>query len=358
MLCCPYVYSIDIDVDAVLSGKVKAQIERGPPTPGQVTLFIRILEHLEPIRHMNPTGSRQHPIPKEGELLHMTDGRPWSYTTRIPRLVEACKTAPTYAVVDGTGTGTGNSLPPGFRINAIHHLHPSRLGKEDLVDWSDVRQPAIYFVDDTSTGTSSTNPDNNHNVTSTTWKIPGYYKTRNSVYQPFPVGTRGHLYAHPDSRDAATHLRFRVASATPSTPCEFHNGHDLLLPSGLPWKLSISLLLRDGRVPLLRETLIREGIMTDVECDHMCATTTQEGIRPRVLVALEEPFDVSLAAISTEAHLAVGEDYVPVLVRYKSPATGRYASLRERLVLDLDEKYGACWLSDHMMYTMLEQSAR
>jgi hypothetical protein len=134
MLCCSYVYSIDINVDAIFSGKVNAQIERGPPTPGQVTLFIRILEHLEPIRHVNSTGSRQHPIPKEGELLHMTDGRPWSYTTRIPKLVEACEIAPTYAVVDGTGTGTGNSLPPGFRINAIHRLHPSRLGKEDLVD--------------------------------------------------------------------------------------------------------------------------------------------------------------------------------------------------------------------------------
>ncbi|KAJ7183933.1 hypothetical protein C8R46DRAFT_1309190 [Mycena filopes] len=93
-----------------------------------------------------------------------------------------------------------------------------------------------------------------------------YDKPARWVYPNFPPQTAGFLYflrGAPDRPLEGT-LRFRLS--TDDRPSSFDAGTDLLLPTGLPWKLLLPQLLhhklRKVSAQLLRENLVTE---TDIE---------------------------------------------------------------------------------------------
>lgn len=75
----------------------------------------------------------------------------------------------------------------------------------------------------------------------------------------FPEAARGFLYCHVPvkNRPLAGELRFRTTHH--ADPLEFHNGRDLLLPSGLPWSSPV-ITLSPLRQPAILEMLHHDGL--------------------------------------------------------------------------------------------------
>ena len=67
-------------------------------------------------------------------------------------------------------------------------------------------------------------------------------------------------------RPLAGELRFRLVHH--ADPLEFHNGRDLLLPSGSPWSLPV-ITLSPLRRPAILELLHRDGIFDKIHLDFL-----------------------------------------------------------------------------------------
>ncbi|KAJ7606024.1 hypothetical protein FB45DRAFT_951655 [Roridomyces roridus] len=128
----------------------------------------------------------------------------------------------------------------------ISTLKPESLLPSDHRDISHVRLVRV-FVADTST--------------------PSYFHSGGEPWQSgsrahtrFPDNTRGFFYCapRPGLPTIASSVRFRC---TPSpSPSSFAEGHDLLLPNGLPWQILVGQAAIS--YPGLRAALIHEGFLT------------------------------------------------------------------------------------------------
>ncbi|KAJ7769568.1 hypothetical protein DFH07DRAFT_806489 [Mycena maculata] len=134
--------------------------------------------------------------------------------------------------------------PRGRRRRILSTLTPSLLMESDHLDLSQKHTISLSFP--LTTGLS-------YNL---------YYELdRKTVPTPFPAHVRGFFYfgPRPGLPPLAASLRFRC---TPTAhPSSFDDGHDLLLPDGLPWqRLLVQAVV--STIPTLRDQLLREGHLT------------------------------------------------------------------------------------------------
>lgn len=105
------------------------------------------------------------------------------------------------------------------------------------------------------------------------------YHSQNGAHHPFPSGTQGFIYYHrpPDKLPTAGSVRFRITESEDPASCM--SGKDLLLPTGLTWRLPIMMIARAGYKPsagyeLLRQCLLTDKLITPDELEE-CAATAQ-----------------------------------------------------------------------------------
>ncbi|KAA1469291.1 hypothetical protein DENSPDRAFT_596019 [Dentipellis sp. KUC8613] len=105
----------------------------------------------------------------------------------------------------------------------------------------------------------------------------------------FPPHTHGFFYYIPAPTDDIGELRFRI---TPdNNPEGFARGHDLLLPSGIPWVVR-SIFFSTQHAEGLCEVLLRDGLVTPAAV----AAARARNIRTarRAISALNQPFPINL----------------------------------------------------------------
>ncbi|KAJ7445979.1 hypothetical protein B0H11DRAFT_394721 [Mycena galericulata] len=103
-------------------------------------------------------------------------------------------------------------------------------------------------------------------------------------FTPFPPSARGFLYfaPQPNLPYLAASLRFRC-TPTPS-PSSFPDGHDLLLPTSLPWQTVLAQAVV-SRSTVLRNQLLREGHISPAQISawRACLSTRARATSPRLL---------------------------------------------------------------------------
>ncbi|KAF8143427.1 hypothetical protein K438DRAFT_1783727 [Mycena galopus ATCC 62051] len=79
---------------------------------------------------------------------------------------------------------------------------------------------------------------------------------------PFPPQSIGFLfyYRDPDAAPLEGSIRFRVVPQ--NTPTTFHDGHDLLLPSGRPWQITLPQIACRAQYARIRAQLLQEKLAT------------------------------------------------------------------------------------------------
>jgi hypothetical protein len=170
----------------------------------------------------------------------------------------------------------------------------------------------------------------------------------------FPEGTRGFLYAHPTNHIILAHLRFRVLDQVPEDPghFDFKAGHDVLLPSGLPWKASLPSLLvhsHSREDPTLARLLIDDGIFTAEDCDHLVQHQADFYEAKVAAVGLGDLFDIMLARHTHQIRLGHGKGLMRYCLRKMRPllfedvpySRSRHMPFREYFSVDLEGRYGA-----------------
>ncbi|KAJ7629035.1 hypothetical protein FB45DRAFT_47476 [Roridomyces roridus] len=125
-------------------------------------------------------------------------------------------------------------------------LIPEKLLPSDYIDISNYKAPSVAWA---------SNPE--------TALLP-VYRWESSRTSRFPADTRGFFYygPRPGLPPIASSLRFRC---TPSSdPASFKDGHDLLLPTGLPWQIITAQIANPGPTYLsVRTELFRSGLLTE-----------------------------------------------------------------------------------------------
>ncbi|KAJ7726847.1 hypothetical protein DFH07DRAFT_970376 [Mycena maculata] len=128
-----------------------------------------------------------------------------------------------------------------------------------------------------------------------------YYERRGNKSFRFPPHTHGFFYFGPrlGLPALAASLRFRC---TPTAhPSSFDDGHDLLLPNGLPWQW-LPAQAAVATFPVLRDQLVREGHLTpDALAKWRKRLGWVEGSKTRrvnpsdFLFALHQPFAIDFS---------------------------------------------------------------
>jgi hypothetical protein len=183
---------------------------------GTAVLHIRIIKAISPIVPTDPSYDCYLAVPKVGELLHRSDGRPLEF--RPTRYSAALATLLRWDLAIGYIPAT---IPRHKLRRTVSHLTPAELTREDYIDLSGARQPCIHLLGQK-------------------FRV-GYPPPEGRAQRrtaPFPPRTHGFLYLvtgeHSQQPDKVLPpLAFRI---TPdSDPSSFAAGHDLLLPNGRPW---------------------------------------------------------------------------------------------------------------------------
>ncbi|KAJ7278235.1 hypothetical protein C8J57DRAFT_1713148 [Mycena rebaudengoi] len=110
----------------------------------------------------------------------------------------------------------------------------------------------------------------------------------------FPPHSHGFLYYHSDPKASPMAGSVRLRATTSNTPSSFPQGHDLLLPSGMPWQIILPQIAARRTYTRLRDQLLLEGMATE-ELLSRCRTVfaTRDRIIPEATVfSLHHPFMV------------------------------------------------------------------
>ncbi|KAJ7821372.1 hypothetical protein B0H14DRAFT_3733908, partial [Mycena olivaceomarginata] len=129
----------------------------------------------------------------------------------------------------------------------ISTLNPTSLLPGDYLDLSRLKEPCISF-------TRSRGAKRAQRLL--------YYPSPGLGYTAFPTACTGFLHYYRD-RDAAPlegGVRFRVTSQ--NAPASFQHGHDLLLPSGLPWQVTLAQVVCRTNYAGFRAQLLEEDLVT------------------------------------------------------------------------------------------------
>ncbi|KAJ6488952.1 hypothetical protein C8R45DRAFT_901845 [Mycena sanguinolenta] len=132
--------------------------------------------------------------------------------------------------------------------------------------------------------------------------------TKRGGLSPFPPHSVGflHYYRPRHAAPLEDSIRFRV---TPdNAPSSFQRGHDLLLPSGLPWGIVLPTIARDPQYStlhdqLLEDNLVRAGRLS--RCREVFGTVC---VAKSTLFRLKQEFRIHSAGSFRGMLTAVGDD--------------------------------------------------
>lgn len=116
----------------------------------------------------------------------------------------------------------------------------------------------------------------------------------------FPPGTRGFFYYHlpPGLSSIAGEIRFRI-TPTPN-PASFSQGTDLLMSSGLPWRLQILPALNFSIYRFILDLLLRDGLVTPADLAEgqsvVQSCPGKPDIKANILHSLDQPFVINFGA--------------------------------------------------------------
>jgi hypothetical protein len=129
-------------------------------------------------------------------------------------------------------------------------------------------------------------------------KSPAYpffqYSKLKGVSIVFPPRTAGYFYYCQPNVDLpfTGAIRFRIASVNPAT---FAKGRDLLRPDGVPWEVSLPMISKTR--PVLKQLLLRDGLVTESQLEKCVALAPSRQCRPQTLLhSFDQPFSVKFDA--------------------------------------------------------------
>ncbi|TFK45327.1 hypothetical protein OE88DRAFT_1221798 [Heliocybe sulcata] len=132
----------------------------------------------------------------------------------------------------------------GHSALSLRTLKPARLDAEEFVNLTGRVSKTVHF---------SAAPEEP--------RLQIFY-FRSSVHIQFPPDSQGFFYWHfkPDAPPVSGQLRFRTT--TSSDPATFLSGHDLQLPNGRTWNISLLHIARRSKYSALRTHLLAERLVT------------------------------------------------------------------------------------------------
>ncbi|TFK46571.1 hypothetical protein OE88DRAFT_1667622 [Heliocybe sulcata] len=152
--------------------------------------------------------------------------------------------------------------PKLYRSVPLGTLDPRRLYSKDFLVLSGLssKHPRVIAADD----------------------IPGVdlsYCRQGRTRLAFPSGTQGFLYWHleADAPALAGQVRFRIT--TSSDPATFPEGHDLQLPDGRTWNISIFRIARMSSYAGLRAQLLSDKLVTVQLLDTALTVSGSNGVK-------------------------------------------------------------------------------
>jgi hypothetical protein len=282
---------------------------------GNGAIAMRVLKILEPLTRLNPSCKGLLYTIAEGELVRMSSGEVWTLGQS-----EHCLPKTAARALLSTQDGDIGWIPPPLvrpvelasnfpPTRVIRRLRPESLQLEDIVDMSNLSGPSVRFDDGTKQFTAC-------------------YQYQPGKFLPFPSATLGYFYAYLNPRHPITgQVRFRVMPDKKTT--EFDSGHDLLLPSGLPWKAAFTQLLRLPAASGLLNVLVRDGSIREEDAAHWLKSEHLR-LTGRSTVVLGDPFDLNLDAKSLSLRLGYGRDAVGIHVAW---------DISWRTQFELDQSY-------------------
>ncbi|THU88752.1 hypothetical protein K435DRAFT_969370 [Dendrothele bispora CBS 962.96] len=217
------------------------------------------------------------------------------------------------------GPGSGNKRNRNLSIST---LDCSRLRSKDLMDFSNLKTPLLYF---NSVG-----------------YIIGYTYIGKRL-RPFPPNTRGFLYFHQSSTlpSITKSIRLRLCE----DPSKFNESQDLLAPDGNPWDLSLFQLMNQKNAKPFVEELVREGYITEEELELCRNIMKNAGILhfPRVhfLHALGQSTSVRIGQRTTSVAV-MGKDTCVHPLEFNQdflePFTGIESTDYAKIAFDYDKE--------------------
>ncbi|KAJ7496751.1 hypothetical protein FB451DRAFT_202457 [Mycena latifolia] len=160
------------------------------------------------------------------------------------------------------------------QIQVLHTLLPEKLKSSDFVDLTGKQKVKIYF-------------GHKQPPIQLTYR----WSAADAAFTPFPLHARGYLYycSPPPAAPLAGSIRLRVNSDSAL-------GSDLLLPNGLPWKITLPQLVASvhGAAPLRK--LLSEGLVSSSTVDHCTRVFGQRRIflPDTMLFHLDQPFALAM----------------------------------------------------------------
>ncbi|KAJ7031087.1 hypothetical protein C8F04DRAFT_909700, partial [Mycena alexandri] len=141
-------------------------------------------------------------------------------------------------------------------------LDPTRLRRKDYADLSRYKHYPVHLDEP---------------------RIYVQYFTLNKQTIPFPPRTTGFFYYHRprDIPFTGSGIRFRVTTPSPSA---FVNGLDLVRPDGQIWEMPLRTIATTRRHPVLRELLLRQGLVTEAELQHCAALCPSRGRGEKIVL--------------------------------------------------------------------------
>ncbi|KAJ6488949.1 hypothetical protein C8R45DRAFT_993252 [Mycena sanguinolenta] len=195
-----------------------------------------------------------------------------SFTFSCSRTISYCVSNRRYSVQAGKETGPTRHR----RAPMLSTLNPLLLLPSDYLDLSGKTRSAVSFPTK-RIGSRAILP----------------YQWRNPRRLPFPPRSAGFLYYHRDRNAAPLEgsISFRVTSK--SEPASFDAGHDLLLPSGLPWRIILPQIACHTELTALRAQLLQEKLVTETQLSQCLAMLGQGYIYPELtLFRLNQEFPI------------------------------------------------------------------
>ncbi|KAF7356142.1 hypothetical protein MVEN_00944900 [Mycena venus] len=168
--------------------------------------------------------------------------------------------------------------------NLISTLNPSLLVPNDYLDLSHRKWVIVRF------------PKSRGESTASIW-----YEKVVHDFIPFPEKSAGFLYFSRDPQAAPLegYIRLRVTPNNAS-PSSFHDGHDLLSPSGYPWQIILPQVASRSNYARFRDQLLEENLVT---AEELSQSRSLFGHRRRInpeatLFRLTQEFPVNFASPS------------------------------------------------------------
>jgi hypothetical protein len=294
-----------------MTGTALCTVEPTKTALGVAAMAVRVLKIIRPVKPVDPAYDGYLPAPVEGELLQGAGGRP--FFLRVAESKSYAEAAATflspnhgYVVVHRDRKYAGRSI----RFT-IRHLSPVLLSTDDFMDLSGLVAPHVWDHSD-------------HERRK--WIISYDISSRGDM-TAFPVGCSGFFYYWSGSLGpVGAQLRFRVTGSR--DPSSFEAGHDLLLPSGVPWKRNVATLCGRDKVSAVQDVLVRDGVLAPHAIDFWRTSSTLMFNGTSDVVSVGNAFFVDFSTISRTVHIARGPETAAFNWRhpYVTRRNGRYVS--------------------------------